>query len=109
MKTIIYKIKLEKEESMKEWYLALIKRIYDFSKDIGKAKIEDSDLVIYPMSLDIIMREKYLLLSANEIAYEYLDELPDKVERLFRNRDIKYEKEVKEKKEWQENNYSKVF
>jgi len=99
MKTIIYKMKLEKEDTMQEWYLALLKRLYDFSKDIRMAKIEDSDLVIYPMNLDLIMREKYLLLSANEVADKYLEELSDKVERLFRDRDIEYEKEVKEKKE----------
>ncbi|MFX0084295.1 MAG: hypothetical protein ACFFAU_01375 [Candidatus Hodarchaeota archaeon] len=97
MKTVVYKIKLEKEEAMQEWYLALIKRLYEYSKEIKTAKIKDSDLVIYPLNLEVILREKYLILSANEEAYKYLDELSDKVERLFRNREIKFEKEIKEK------------
>ena len=92
MKTIIYNIINELTD---ESYIEILRIL----PSLNIEGIKEDDLVFYPLNIDAIKSEKRFLISANKIAYKYLENLDYKIEKILEEYNISYYKKEIEKNE----------
>jgi len=98
MKNITYTLIKELTE---DEYISLYVNLLKIFKSLNLegTEFQPKDLVFYPLNIEAIKEKKKFLLSANEIAYDSLKELDDKIVEILGLLNVEISREEKEQNE----------